>query len=406
MKIKRIVIILSLILILSILTSCSTEQEELEDIAIVVATGLDMEDEELILTVEIVIPLNRVEESGTTNSIILQEKGDTVMEAIRNITLNFDRKLYFPHNTVIIFGEELAKRGISNYLDFFTRDNEPRENAYLVVAKGLHAYELIGINSSLVGTSGEYIQAMIENTIYTLKGRTFTINEFFKYYYHSKTPLLGIVEKIHIVEIEPMTGKIGSKDVIDVRGGAAFYKDQLQDYYNSDQMIGFNFIVDEVEEGIIVFQVPKELTEYSDVFTRVGDFTTFEIVKSKTKKNIEIKNGKPFLNISVNVKGFIVEDNMGLNTNQLEIKDQVEIACQEQIKKHIDLALKKGQELKLDSFSINHLFHMTYPKEYKKIENDWQNVFTKMDYSIDVNVDIIRTGLTNSPTNIIRGEDY
>ena len=405
MKIKKILLIISVILIAIVTSSCK-DQEELEDIGIVIATGLDLEDEQVVLTVEVIIPVNRVEEDSNLNSMIVQERGKSVMDAIRNVTLNFDRKLFFSHNAVIIFGEDLAKEGIINYLDFFTRDNEPRETAYLAVAKGSKAYELMGINSSLTGTTGEYLRAIIENTIFTLKSRSFTVNEFFKYFYERETPLLSVLEGKEIIKIEPMTGEIGSEKIIDSRGGAPFYKDQLVGFYTPEEMIGFNFLVDEVEEGIIVFEAPIELMEYSDVFSRIGKNTTFEIVKSRTKNTVEIVDGKPHLKVAVEIRGLIVEDNRGLNTNLIAVKNAAEKACAEQIEAYITMVIEKAQELKVDSFGINHLFYAKYPKEYNKISDVWHHEFSKMDYSIDVNLSIIRTGLTNTPSNIIKGEDY
>src|SRR5699024_4499434 len=108
--------------------------------------------------------------------------------------------------------------------------------------------------------------------------------------------LLAVVEKKEIIDIESITGEIGSKSMLDVRGGAPFYKDKIVGYYNSEEMIGFNLLVDEVEEGIIVFEAPMELMEYSDVFSSIGDGTTFEIVGSKTKNKVDIVDGEPFLN--------------------------------------------------------------------------------------------------------------
>lgn len=405
MRIKKLLIIIFLLIIACFCTSCK-EHQELEDIGIVIATGLDWEDEQIVITVEVTTPLNRVEQSADPNSMILQETGDTVLEAIRNMTLNFDRKLFFSHNNVIIFGEDLAKKGISGYLDLFTKDNEPRESAFLIVAKDSKAYELMGINDGLAGTTGEYLCAIIDNTMFTLKGRSMTINEFFKYYYDRETPLLGVVEKREIIDIEPITGQLGTKYMLDVRGGAPFYKDKLIGYYSEDEMIGFNFIVDEVEEGIVVFEAPLELMEYSNVFSTIGKSTTFEIVNSKTKNQIEIIDGKPHLKIDVDINGLIVEDNRGLDITILKVRDEVEKACEKKVKEYISNTIEKAQELKADSLGINHLFYTTYPKEFNKISDKWHYEFSKMDYSINVNVNILRTGLTNTPTNIIKGEEY
>lgn len=405
MIIKRILIVIIIVVSIFFTTSCR-EHQELRDIGIVVATGMDLEGEEILMTFEVIIPVDRVQSSEDSRSIIAQEKGKTVLEAIRNVTLSFDRKLFFSHNTVIIFGEELAKAGIGQYMDFFTRDAEPRESAYMVVAKGAKAYEVMGINDGLSDSSGEYLTDIMENSMFTLKSRSLTVNEFYRYFYARETPLLGIVEKLEILDIQSDTGVDGSRMILDAKGGAPFYKDKLIGYYTPEEMIGFNFIVDEVEEGIIVFEPDKELIDYSEVFATVGKSATFEIVKSKTKLGIEIIEGKAKLNIEVDLRGLIVEDNSGANTTLLEIKDEVEKACEEQVKDYIRMTMEKAQELRVDNLGINHIFYSTNPKEFNKVSENWNDEFSKMDYSIDVDVKIIRTGLTNTPSNIIKGDEY
>lgn len=405
MSSKKIIALIIIILLAIFISSCK-EQGELEDIGIVIATALDYEDEEIVLTVEVIIPLDRVEASAESSSMILQERGDSVMEAIRNVTLNFDRKLFFSHNLIIIFGEDLARNGIVNYLDFFTRDSEPRESAYMLVAKEAKAYEIIGINSSLSGSGGEYLEDVIDNSLYTLKSRGLSVNEFFKYYYDRKTPLLSIVEIREVPDIDPISGQIGRRNILDVRGGAPFYLDKLVGYYSPEEMIGFNFLIDEVQEGIIVFEVPMKFAKKSNIISQIGENTTFEIVKGNTKNSIEIVEGKINLNIDVDVKGMVIEDNRGLDITNLVVEGGVEEACAEEIKEYITMTMEKAQELKTDSFGVNHLFYMKYPEEYRKIEDTWREEFSKIDYSIDVNVDIIKTGLTNTPTNTKRGEDY
>lgn len=171
-------------------------------------------------------------------------------------------------------------------------------------------------------------------------------------------------------------------------------------------MIGFNFLIDEVQEGIIVFEVPMKFAKKSNIISQIGENTTFEIVKGNTKNSIEIVEGKINLNIDVDVKGMVIEDNRGLDITNLVVEGGVEEACAEEIKEYITMTMEKAQELKTDSFGVNHLFYMKYPEEYRKIEDTWREEFSKIDYSIDVNVDIIKTGLTNTPTNTKRGEDY
>lgn len=50
------------------------------------------------------------------------------------------------------------------------------------------------------------------------------------------------------------------------------------------------------------------------------------------------------------------------------------------------------------------MFHRKYPEEWKRIKKDWDEIFSKADFEIEVNTDIIRTGLINTPINKIKGK--
>ena len=221
-----------------------------------------------------------------SSALYTQHEGDTIFEAIRNATLTFDRKLLYSHNEIIIFGEELAKRGIGQYINFFLYDNEPRESTFMLVAKDAKAYEVMGINEGLSSTFGMYLEQLIRNHKYTSKTRSLNISEYIKYFYQRKTPVLGVVQvkEKRIINPEDTLKGLNHRDVLDVEGGAVFYKDSLIGYYSGEEMIGFNFLVDEIKNSIIEFEVPDQLVDNDNKYAATkGKYTVLEIKDSKTK---------------------------------------------------------------------------------------------------------------------------
>lgn len=410
---KKLFLLTSWIIIVLTLTSC-TERRELDDLGFVVAMGLDIEDEKITMTLEIINPTSSKLTSGMPaqrSSIFIQGTGKTVFEAARNVTLNFDRRAYLSHNSVIVLSEELAKRGIGDVVDFLSRDNEQRETAYLIVAKNAKAYEVMGINAGLSNSFSGYLTNLIENFERNEKTRSITIFEFFKYYYDLSTgPILAVVEKVEKKEISketnkqvPQESKEDSMDkyALDLSGGAAFARDKMLGYFSGDEMIGFNFIVDEYEKGLIVFETPKKLSEEISNIGRVSKYTVVEALKSETKKEVEIIDGKIHLTLKVNIKGALEEATSGVDIGNIEVIELIEKTCSEKVKELIENTMDKAQkEFQYDSFSIGALVHRKYPDEWKEISTDWHNVFSKISYTVDVKTEILRTGLTDSPSNI------
>jgi spore germination protein KC len=276
----------------------------------------------------------------------------------------------------------------------------------MLVAKGARAYEVLGINGGISDAPGSYLQELIENFEHTSKTRSLSMNEYFKYHIERGTPVLGVVKKEEKMEINKEIGQgIPNKLVLNVTGGAAFRSDALAGYYTGDEMIGFNFLVDEIEGGLIVFETPSELSKDVKHVATKGKFTTLEIKESKTKNEIQINDGSINLNINVVLKGSIGEETKGLDLVELNVKDAIEDACSEKVKEYISKTMDKAQkEFQIDSFGIDTLFHRKYPEEWKQISGEWDSIFPEINYNINVKTYILRTGLISNPVNIKMGE--
>lgn len=405
---KKIRSVIVLIVISILLTSCASSRE-LNELAIVTATALDIEDGKILLTNEVVIPAATEPGSPMEDKVMyIQSRGETIFDAFRNALLELDTKLYLSHNTLLIFGEEFARRGIGDYIDFYLTDSEPRETSYMMVAQGDKGYNQLGINAGLGSTSGDYTTGLIENVEYTPKVRKLTVYEYFKYFYDFETPVLGVIKTVEKPEISKRKDKDPSNiATADVSGGAVFRGDKLIGYYTGDEMFGFNFMSDEIQGGLIVFHTPDKFVDYKDLIARSGEFGSIRIIKSKTKQDIKITNGQFHLDIDIRIKGVLGEELQGIELTELDAKDAIERACSSRVEEYIKTAMDKAQkELRVDNFAIKKLVYIKYPDIWKEIEDDWdQDVFPNISYSVKVDTNLVRTGLINSPTNLRKGRE-
>lgn len=405
MKIKFTI---TLIIISIILTSCASSRE-LNELGIVTATALDIENGKILLTNEVVIPAATEPGSPVEKKVMyIQSTGDTIFEAFRNALLEFDTNLFLSHNMVLVLGEEFAKRGIGGYLDFYTTDSQPRETSYMIVAKGDKGYNQLGINAGLGSTSGDYIKGLIENFEHNPKSRKLTLYEYLKYFYDFKSPVLGVIQRGGKPEINKKEGKDRSnKTTLDVTGGAVFRGDKLIGYYSGDEMFGFSFMNNEIEGGLIVFHTPDEFINYKDLIASSEKFSSIRIISSRTKRDIKLINEQLHLDISVRLKGIMGEELQGVELTELAAKNAIQRACSEKIEEYIRLVMDKAQkDFQIDNFQIKKLVYIKYPEIWKEISNDWeQDVFPNISYSIKVDTNLIRTGLINIPTNLEKGRE-
>lgn len=411
-SVKKLTITLYIIISSIFLSSCVAEVggSEIEKIAIATSIGIDYENEKVVITCEVASPsVNNSSSSSVPSSPISQGfvypqgRGDTVRDAINNINLHFDKKIFLAHSNLLIIGEEFAKRGITDLMDFFMRDNEPREDMYVVVAKEAKAYDIIGVRAGLGRATGNYLYDILNNFPYNAKSINISFAEKYRYFYDiGNNPVVGVVwlEEVKAFDIEERR-EMKTKMVLNATGGAALRRDRLWGYFTGNEMIGFNFIVDEIRGGAIVFRTPEDSKEDISIIGEDGRFTTVNILRSKTKNKISVNDGEIHLTVNVKLRGELNEINQAMNVGDSKTIFRIEEACSQKVKELISDTLNKGQkEFKQDNFSIGVAVHEQHPKLWKEISENWQDIFPKISFDVNVETTIVKSGLINTPANV------
>ena len=403
---EKIFIIIYLLFITVILSSC-TKGREIQQLAIVTAMGIDREGDNLILTCEISNPLYNPDTDGVSSAsksvVFIYGKGRTLLEAIAELSLNLDRELFFSHADILILGEDLAKQGIIQNLDYLLRSQEPRETTKIVVAKGCKASEIMGLRGDLNFSVGQYVGKLLDN--FDLNGKTININvaEYYRYYYdQNNEPVIGVVEKKEVKEIGAKTGEEGPpREILNVGGGAVTKRDSLIGYFTPDEMFGFNFIINNIKGGTITFVTPDELDNNISIIGKEGKFTSLEILKSGTKQEVMVRDGNIHLDINVKLRAALTEEEKAIDLDNEEVIKILEDFSSRSVEKIISKTLDKGQkEFKQDNFSIGQGIHKKDPKLWKEISKDWDSIFPEMTYNVNVETKIVKIGIINRPTNL------
>lgn len=414
-------LLLNIFIIITLILSGCWNSMELNTIGIALVLGLDIEDGKVVLTAEVINPIPAKEKSSIERDYIVryvQGVGNNIFEAFRDITLKFDRRIFISHNKVIILGEEFAKKGLIDEIDLLSRDNEQRETAYLFVAKGAKAYEVMGINNGLEEIPANYLLKLIENYKLNPKSMNIDVIHFFKDYYDMGIePTLEIIEKKNKKQIMKMSNTSNEKYELSILGSAVFNKDRLIGYLEGNDTKGLNFIKGRVKHGIIVFPIPEFYMdkETTGIFLSEGEnrkeenkdlnLNTLDIAKTKTKNDVEIIDGNIILKTNIVLRGMIWEIQEDIDITKLENIKILEDACSYAIEKGVRSTFMKAQnEFRVDIFGFGDIFHRKYPEEWAKIKHNWNEIFSQADVEIEVKTNIIRTGLTNIPANNVKGD--
>ena len=380
---KFIKTIVCIIFIMS-LSGCWNSRE-LDTMAIVMGIGLDKPEGEgkVTITAQIVKPsdIGSSKNSGGTSSTSqafwnIKNSGDTVFGTFRDMTTMSSRKIFFPHNQVIIFGRSLAEEGLQEYIDFFARDPETRVNVLVLVSEGT-AEEILDVPSELEKVPAQNIHRLIHAQASNSSQICFvTFREFITRLMSKTTapvaPMIKITEK-------------GDEKTATLSATAVFKHDKLIGKLDKTEGRGLLWVLGKVKSGII------------EIKDKDGELVSVEIVRAGGKIEPEINKGKIKIKVSIDEIGNIGDQSGTRDLSKIEEIESLESKISETIKSEIMSAVKKAKELNADIFGFGDAISQHFPSEWKDLEGKWDEVFPEIEVEVDVQANLRFMGRISSP---------
>ncbi|MDN5276103.1 MAG: spore germination protein [Clostridiales bacterium] len=370
-----------LLMLPALLTGC-WDNVDLADINIVTALGIDKaEDGKIIVTVQVVEPA-ALQSTSSGRGGLAQPKpvfvesyeGETIYDALISMKSIVDKRLFLSTTQVLILGERFCKDGINEALDFLHRDYQSEYLADVLVAKDVTPEQILKVQPDMDVIPAMYIKGTIENTAIRAKVKRTTLVNLFK----------DIKNKCRQVTIGQIT-KVNEKTV-KTEGTAVFKNGKLVGWLDQYQTRGYLFATDKVKSTIVNIPV-------------TDGKMSIEVSNSSGKLDVEFKNGEPAnLFIQVRLEGIIGEYTGKKPLNSPEDIYKLEKILSQEVKKEIVMALNKAQkDYSSDIFGFGTVVYKYYPHYWKKVMDEWNDVFSKLPADIKVEAKIMRAGLIKSP---------
>ena len=110
----------------------------------------------------------------------------------------------------------------------------------------------------------------------------------------------------------------------------------------------------------------------------------------------QIHDEKWKMTVNVATEGAIVQNETNLDFSDPKLLKKVESAYQKSIEKRIQEVLNQIQhELHADVVDFSKEFYRKYPKQWKAVENHWDEVFSEVEVNINVEGSYSQGGLYN-----------
>ncbi|TYR80322.1 Ger(x)C family spore germination protein [Priestia megaterium] len=378
-----------------VLSGCWSSRE-LNELAITVAVGIDKAEDGIELTVQVINP-GDLQAKAPTNSPLVTNysiKADSVMEALRKMTIESPRKIYLSHLRILVISEALAKEGIAEVLVSFARDHEVRTDYFVVVAKNHRASSILNVLTSVEKIPANYMFASLEvSQRVWAPTKGVTLNELISNLTsEGKHPVLtGVLVKGDVQKGGDMANvsKVKAPTSLTFKGLGVFKDDELVGWLNESQSKGYNYITENVKSTIVI--IPCEKKEKSH------DIIGVEILKPKTDIKSKMKNGKPVIKIELTGEANVADVECQFNLQDTAKITELEKKAAKDIEDKMENAIKAARKkYKSDIFGFGEVFYRQDVKQWNKMKDNWDGIFASdLEVELDVKIQIRRLGTLN-----------
>lgn len=377
---------LLILLLFPLLSACAGR--ELDDFSLVIALGIDKDEAGYMVTYQVLNPKAVASKKSVNEStfFLYLEKGNDLGEIERRVTTQAARMLYFSHVRSVVISEDVARDGLKEILDYFTRSSGFRSDYYFIITKGATANQILSTVTVTESVSGMKLYESIE---------------------HSKE-WWAPVNSLKIVELVNDINAKGNNPVI---AGVEFYQkiedmDSLKSLeksnpgklkitslgaFRDDKLIGW---LDEKESRAYYNIIGK--TKRSVNFVDYDDNThvSVDLINSKSNIKVSMSDGKPVINVMFSIEMDIAAATGNVDFIKKENQDKLISLMNEKFLDVCKKVLDKAQhELKTDIFGFGESIHRKYPKVWNELKDDWDTEFPKLQVNFMFDTKINGVGL-------------
>ncbi|PFO84032.1 MULTISPECIES: Ger(x)C family spore germination protein [Bacillus cereus group] len=297
----------------------------------------------------------------------ISETGDSLHQSIREVSLRRQRPIIFHHTKVIVVSASLARTySLKELLDIYIRDNEMRPSCLVLISKG---------------RASETLKSKEEGEIPAFRLVGIADNEYRSSRILPPMPLAKLPGKIQSGASFLLPNVISANGEVKFAGAAVIKgkTKKLRGFLNENELEGLMWITAKGKSGLV-----RSFDE------ETGKPIMYEVQSMKSKIHPHVKGDNISFHIDIQSEGRLSEKQT-VSGEPFENKflKSVEKATEQEVKRLVKQALKKTQkEYQVDVAGFGKRLKIKYPKVWKKVEKDWDKIFSKAPIKYNVKVTI------------------
>lgn len=362
---KMLLLVLILLWSLFLQTGCAFK--DIDKRLFVMGIGVDYtgnEDKPYRITLKIALPTGSLKEASSAKYTYLVKESDTLAGAIRIMKTHVDKELDFGHARIIVLGEKVIGRDLTDVMDFFLRRSDIQLISWVAVGKPTAEKVLKAEPASEMAASSALFNLFSDNGVESS--------------YIVTTYLFDFRRRVLEDGIDPILPVLqtNGKHKITVNKSIVLINKEKILSLTSRQTKIFNLMANELHE--LDLEIKKE------------DLTLLiNIDHTKVKyKILTPGNQNPVIKMDVEMRGVIEESNKNLSADKIDLYNKY---ANEVSKKRIYKLLTLFQKEKVDPLGFGLRYKATR-LHTKDTYAEWQEIYPNVEFDISVNVSIKSTG--------------
>lgn len=397
-KLFRNIFVFILIIIFIIAFSSSYLSLSIDNLAYVLAIGIDTSDENNLEVTFQFSTTTSASESGSTEKatpVVNSVKASSLSNAINLMNSYMGKQINMSHCKVIIFSEEFAYQGISDEIYTLINDTQIRPSSNIIVSKCDAKYYIKQVKPELENLMSKYYEVLTNSSQYTGYIPDATIGDFFHGLICNQCQPYAILGGINQASGNistntpnsqqdssikanetPINGENGSENI----GIAVFKEDVLVGELNAIETISFLAIKNDVDRFLISIPDPVKEGNYLDVY-----LTPYQSPNIKINTN----TSSPYIHVKTKFSGRIYSMSKDSSYLTPEILDAISNSCNSYLESTFSSTLyKTSKEFHSDIFEFGENSLPTFLTTKELFNYNWLDNYKNAFFDVDVDTSI------------------
>lgn len=361
---------------------------ELHNIAFISAIGIDPSKNGFHVSVQVLNPLAFSQQGANSMPFfVFEQEGHSLNNIMNKLSQKISRKMDVSHVQTIIVNEKIAKsHGIKKGISNMIRAPRYPYDAIVLITNNKSAKDFLEVLPFFELVTSREIASHLDNVS---EERSSNLPVYLT------TLQADILKKgkdaaVPTIQFKGNLDEAKSKSSQEKNNSSSklIYFDGLQ-LFKNDKSVGW--IDSNLSPTFYLLNNKMKKTNIRAACGK-GKNISLDIIKSHTKIKVKMKKNQPTFTISTKLKGNIADFTCNLNLNELKNGLKMETLIEDKVKNNILKLIKTSQKNNSDIVGFGEIIEIQDHKSWRKIENDWKNVFPESQFDVQVDVTIQNYG--------------